>query len=159
MWLNFSDGFAINKDKNNKITCIEVLNSESSKDEDFITFAALLRYFLNKNNFDSILIEFTEFTNKFSRTNDNAPMLMFTKTYHLNLQSLMHDHKRYLEIKTLKCFFYADYDANKSEGYDVVKFKDYLNKKIAVDFEPQKKQVPEFRIQIWLEALNKYQMP
>jgi hypothetical protein len=154
-WLDFY-GLEINKDDKNKIKNIRVLNTESSKEEDFVTFAALLRYFLNKNNFDKIGIEFTEFTNTLSRINDNDPLLIYTKTYQLSLKSVSHDHKRYLEIETLKCFFYADSDANKKEGYDIVKYKNYLNKEIVVDFKPQKKQVLEPKVQVWLEALNKY---
>jgi len=160
MWLDFY-GLEINKDDKNKIKNIRVLNTESSKEEDFVTFAGLLRYFLNKNNFDSIGIEFTEFTNALSRRNNDPndpfdPLLVYTKTYQLSLKSTLHDHKRYLEIETLKCFFYADSDANKKEGYDIVKYKNYLNKEIAVDFKPQKKQILEIRAQVWLEALNKY---
>jgi hypothetical protein len=157
-WYNF-DGFQIDRNDKNRIETIVVLNAESSKESDFITFAALLRYFLNKNNFDSIVIEFTEFTNKLSKVNDNDPLLIYTKTYQLSLKSVLHDHKRYLEIETLRCCYFGDIEANKKEEINIVKYKDYLNKKVETkDFKPQKKQIPEFRAQIWLEALNKYHL-
>jgi len=157
-WYNF-DGFQIDRNDKNRIETIVVLNAESSKESDFITFAALLRYFLNKNNLDSIVIEFTEFKNKLSKINDDDPLLVYTKTYDLSLKSVLHDHKRYLEIETLRCCYFADIEANKEESIDIVKYKDYLNKKVETkDFKPQKKQVPEYRAQIWLEALNKYHL-
>jgi len=155
-WYNF-DGFQINRNDKNRIENIVVLNAESSKESDFITFAALLRYFLNKNNLDSIVIEFTELKNKLSKVNDDDPLLVYTKTYDLSFKSALHDHKRYLEIETLRCCYFADIEANKDENIDIVKYKDYLNKKIETkDFKPQKKQIQEYRAQIWLEALNKY---
>jgi len=155
MWLDFY-GLKINRDDKNKIKNIRVLNTESSNEEDFVTFAALLKYFLNKNNFDKIVIKFTEFKNKLSKVNDNDPLLVYTKTYDLSLKSVLHDHKRYLEIETLRCCYFGDIEANKKEEINIVKYKDYLNKEIAVDFKPQKKQILEIRAQVWLEALNKY---
>jgi len=159
-WLDFS-GFKIYREQN-KITEIKVLNTESDKEEDFITFSALLRYFLNKNNFDTIYIELTKLINENDEkiiTSDNDELnlvLEHTKTYYISLKSVIHDHKRYLEIETHKCFFYADYDTNKEKYFDVVKYENYLNERIELKLEQRKIQIPEYRAQIWLEALNKY---
>jgi len=170
-WLDFG-GFEIEKDNKNKIVSIKILNTKSTREEDFITFAALLRYFLNKNSFnDGILLELTGFTNelkemKLAETNSNFEAL-FTETYDLSLKTVMHDHKRYLEIETQNWYWYADSNVNKSEiessinelkikDYYNENFKDFYDKKLQLKFEKQKKQIPEYRAQIWLEALNKY---
>jgi len=173
-WLDFG-GFKIDKDNKNKIESIKILNAKSSKEEDFITFAALLRYFLNKNNFsDGILIELTSFTNELNKMNiiENGSILkaLFTETYDVMLKTAQHNNKRYLEIETQGRYWYADINTNiekrkylyedssidKETGYYREKFKDYFDKKISISFDKQKKQIPEFRAQIWLEALNKY---
>jgi len=155
MWLDFN-GFEINRDNKNRITNIKILNAKGSKEEDFVTFAALLRYFLNKNNFnDGILIELTGFANEADKINNDKPLTMFTETYDVMLKTAPHNGKRYLEIETQKRYWYADSDINREEGYYDAKFKDY-DKKISMNFESKKKQIPEFRAQIWLEALNKY---
>jgi hypothetical protein len=172
MWLDFY-GLEINKDDKNKIKNIRVLNAESNKEEDFVTFAALLRYFLNKNNFnDGILIELTGFTNELKKINLTEKNFsefeaLFTETYDVMLRTAPHNGKRYLEIETQKWYWYADSYVNKTEieksinelkarNYYNKEFKNYYDKKIEIKFESQKKQIPEFRAQIWLEALNKY---
>jgi|GEM_PF-2333996 len=176
-WLDFGSGFEIEKDNKNKIISIKILNTKSSKEEDFVSFAALLRYFLNKNNFsDGILIELTGFVNElkemkiFDEKNNFEEKkfeTLFTETYNLSLKTITHDHKRYLEIETLEWYWYADSNVNKTEiesSINELKIKDYYNenfknfydKKLQLKFEKQKKQIPEFRAQIWLEALNKY---
>ena len=172
-WLNFGGGFEIEKDNKNKIVSIKILNVKSTKEEDFVTFAALLRYFLNKNSFnDGILLELTGFINelkemKLAEKNTNFEAL-FTETYDLSLKTVMHDHKRYLEIETLGWYWYASSNVNKSEieqhsinelkikDYYNENFKDFYDKKLQLKFEKQKKQIQEHRAQIWLEALNKY---
>jgi len=172
MWLDFGSGFEINRDNKNKITNIKILNAKGSKEEDFVTFAALLRHFLNKNNFnDGILLELTGFINelkKMNLTEKNSNFeTLFTETYDLSLKTVSHDHKRYLEIETLNWYWYADSNVNKSEiessinelkikDYYNENFKDFYDKKIQLKFEKQKKQIQEYRAQIWLEALNKY---
>uniref|UniRef100_A0A832EXH8 Uncharacterized protein n=1 Tax=Desulfurella acetivorans TaxID=33002 RepID=A0A832EXH8_DESAE len=171
MWLDFN-GFEINRDNKNKITNIKILNAKGSKEEDFVTFAALLRYFLNKNNFnDGILIELTGFINKLKELNviekNSKFEALFTETYDVVLKTAPHNGKRYLEIETQKRYWYADSNVNKAEikssineleikDYYNEEFKDYYDKKIKMDFEPQKKQIPEIFAQIWLESLNKY---
>jgi len=176
-WLDFG-GFKIDKDNKNKIESIKILNAKSSKEEDFVTFAALLRYFLNKNNFsDGILIELTSFVNELkeltvAEMNFAEFKALFTETYDVMLKTAQHNNKRYLEIETQKQYWYADSNTNieekinwykdkdnnidKETGYYREKFKDYFDKKISISFDKQKKQIPEFRAQIWLEALNKY---
>ena len=170
-WLNFGGGFEIEKNNKNKIVSIKILNAKGTREEEFVTFAALLRYFLNKNNFDSILIEMTGFINELKEmklTEKNSKFeALFTETYDLSLKSVIHDHKRYLEIETQNWYWYADSNVNKSEiessinelkikDYYNENFKDFYDRKLQLKFEKQKKQVPEYRAQIWLEALNKY---
>uniref|UniRef100_A0A832ADY5 Uncharacterized protein n=1 Tax=Desulfurella acetivorans TaxID=33002 RepID=A0A832ADY5_DESAE len=157
-WLDFGGGFEIEKDNKNKIVSIKILNAKGTKEEEFIGFAALLRYFLNKNNFvDDVLLELTGFINKADRINDDKPLMVFTETYDVVLKTTPHNHRRYLEIETQKKYWYADTDVNRNEGYYDAKFKDF-DKKIQMDFKPQKTQVPEIRAQVWLEALNKYRI-
>jgi len=159
-WLDFGGGFEIEKDNKNKIVSIKILNAKGTREEEFVTFAALLRYFLNKNNFDSILIELTGFTNELKEMNliekNSNFEALFTETYDLSLKSVIHDHKRYLEIETQKWYWYADSNVNKAEikssinelkikDYYNENFKDFYDKKIKLKFEPQKKQIPEHR--------------
>jgi len=154
MWLDFN-GFAIDKEQNNKITSIKILNAIGTREKEFIEFAGILRYFLNKNSFDNEMLELTGFTNQ-KRTIADEKLMMFTETYEVVLRTAPHNHKRYLEIETQNCYWYADSSINKEQGYDIEKLKGYLDIKIPNIFSHQKAQVPEIRVQIWLEALNKY---
>jgi len=126
------DVFEVEYDEkeNNKVKSIRLLNALSNKKEDFIAITAIFRFFIHRHGLDTN-INLTENKNE---TNISMPTI-----YPVRLKYELHWGTIYLEVETLESYTYEAYD----------------NRKISLDFTPQKKQVPEIEVQIWLESLNK----